>query len=134
MAYESDQSGSFEIYVQPYPDVQGGLQQISTAGGTRPLWSRDGRELFYIAPDDALMGVRADTTGTWTTEAPVKIVESGRYFSGSTTQNASRSYDVSADGRRFLRVKEDSSEGRAVQDIIVVQNWFEELKRLVPVN
>src|SRR5262249_35461591 len=50
LAYESNDSSSFEIYVRPYPDVESGRWQVSTGGGTRPLWSRDGRGLFYVSP------------------------------------------------------------------------------------
>ena len=55
LAYQSDESGQFEIYVRPFPDVNSGRWQISTGGGTRPLWARRGRELFYVAPDGAVM-------------------------------------------------------------------------------
>lgn len=61
LAYESNRSGTYEIYVQPFPNVDGGLWQVSTGGGVQPLWARSGRELFYIAPDDALMAVPVET-------------------------------------------------------------------------
>ena len=57
LAYESDSSGQFEIYVKPFPNVNAGQWLISTAGGTRPLWAPNGQELFYVAPDGALMAV-----------------------------------------------------------------------------
>ena len=55
LAYESDSSGRFEIYVRPFPNVGAGQWLISTAGGTRPLWAPNGQELFYVAPGGALM-------------------------------------------------------------------------------
>jgi serine/threonine-protein kinase len=55
IAYESDESGQFEIYVRPFPKIDTGRWQISTAGGTRPVWAKNGQELFYMAPLGALM-------------------------------------------------------------------------------
>ena len=61
VAYESDQSGRAEVYVQPFPDVEKGRWQVSVAGGTRPAWARNGRELFYVAPDGSMMAVTVQT-------------------------------------------------------------------------
>ena len=60
LAYEANDSGRFEIYVRPFPDVNSGRWQVSTAGGTRPLWARSGQELFYVSPTGALMRVGVD--------------------------------------------------------------------------
>ena len=74
LAYESDSSGQFEIYVMPFPNVNAGQWRISTAGGTRPLWAPNGQELFFVAPDGALMAVRVDPRGaTWSAGSPVKV-------------------------------------------------------------
>lgn len=112
----------------------------NAAAGTRvgsyeivALLARSGQELFYVAPDGALTAVRVDTRGaTWSAGTPAKILE-GRYFTGGGTGNLSRSYDVSPDGQRFLMIKQAGSDQTATPpQIIVVRNWFEELKRLVP--
>jgi serine/threonine-protein kinase len=131
LAYESDSSGRFEIYVKPFPNVSAGLWRITTAGGTRPLWSANGQELFYIALDGALMAVRAALRGgTWSDAfSPAKVLE-GRYETLGGL--APRTYDVSRDGQRFLMVKEVPANQAAAPQIIVVFNWVEELKRLVP--
>ena len=50
LAYESNESGQFEVFVRPFPDVNKGRWQVSTGGGTQPLWARNGQELFYLAP------------------------------------------------------------------------------------
>jgi Tol biopolymer transport system component len=125
LAYESNSSGRFEIYVRPFPNVNAGHAMISTAGGTRPLWAPGGRELFYVAPDGAIMAVAVEPRGgTWSAGSPAKAVE-GPY---STTSSVSpRTYDVSTDGKRFLVLKQPVNRVAAPQ-IIVVQNWFEELK------
>ena len=131
LAYESNSKGEeFEIYVQPFP-LSAAIWKISTAGGKRPLWSRNGDELFYVAPDGAIMAVRADPlSSTWNTVgSPTKVVEGGPYF--TTTNATARTYDVSRDGKRFLVVKRPPATQAPSPHIIVVQNWLEELKHLV---
>ena len=129
LAYESDSSGRFEVYVRPFPDVQAGQWLISPAGGTRPLWARNGQELFYVAPGGALMARRVDPRDhAWRASTPTKVVD-GPYVTEGVRDR--RTYDVSADGRRFLVIKRSANEATAPQ-IIVVQHWTEELKRLVP--
>ena len=130
LAYESNESGRDEIYVRPFPDVAGGRQQVSTDGGQKPLWSRDGRELFYVSPQGVLMGVRREPGPLWRHSRPEPILENKYFLSG-----AGRSFDIAKDGQRFLMIKERSAsaEGPANR-IIVVQHWTEELNRLVPAN
>jgi hypothetical protein len=131
LAYESNSSGQFEIYVAPFPNASTRQWLTSTGGGTRPLWAPSGQELFYVAPDGAIMAVRVDSRGdTWGAGSPAKVVE-GPYVTGGGT---ARTHDVSTDGRRFLMVKQAPAAQVAAPQIIVVQNWLEELKRLVPVN
>jgi Tol biopolymer transport system component len=131
VAYQSNESGQSEIFLRPFPDTKGLRHLVSIAGGTRPLWARSGRELFYLTAGGALMAVPVQTTPTLTVGTPVKLFE-GPYFRGLNL----RTYDVSPDGLRFLMIKEVGS-GEDTSErprIIIVQNWFEELKRLVPTN
>jgi eukaryotic-like serine/threonine-protein kinase len=132
LAYQSNSSGSFEIYVRPFPNVGGGQWQVSMAGGTRPLWARSGKELFYVGADRALLRVRVEASGaTWNAGTPMKLLE-GRYYTGDGASGG-RAYDVSLDGQRFLMIKAPGTDaGAAPPALIVVQHWFEELKRLVP--
>ena len=132
VAYESNESGEFQIYVRPFPDVTKGKWPVSIGGGTQPLWARNGQELFYLGPSDTLMSVRVKRDATWSAATPTKLIE-GRYYRGGGSIT-SRTYDVSADGKRFLMIKEAASSGpsAAPPSIVVVQNWFEELWRLVP--
>jgi serine/threonine-protein kinase len=131
LAYESNRSGAYEVYVQPFPAVDRGLWLVSTGGGTQPLWARNGRELFYVAPNGALMGVPVEARGSvWSAGAPVRLVE-GQYFSGGEGTTV-RQYDVTADGQRFLMMKEEARDTDAAPSINVVLNWDVELKRLVP--
>ena len=131
LAYQSDESGQNEVYVRPFPGVQDGRWQISRAGGTRPRWSKDGRELYFLAGaaintgGAALMGVSVDTTPAFRAGNPAQILP-GPYFSGL----AGRTYELSQDGRRFLMVKEQSTSATA--RIVAVENWFEELRQKAP--
>jgi serine/threonine-protein kinase len=112
--------------------VDSGLWQVSTGGGTRPLWARNGQELFYRSPTGAVMSVRIERGATWAAGTPTKLFE-GRYFVGGAL--IPRTYDVAPDGRRFLMIKlggGGADETAAPATLTVVQNWLEELKRLVP--
>jgi serine/threonine-protein kinase len=137
LAYESNESGQREVYVRPFPEVSGGRWQVSTAGGTRPVWARNGQELFYMAVEGdqaTLMSVRVAGGTTWSAGAPTKLFV-GRYFFADALASIGegRTYDVSPDGRRFLMIKQPG-EYQSGRNIVVVQNFVEELKRLVPTN
>jgi serine/threonine-protein kinase len=134
LAYQSNESGKDQIYVRPFPNVNGGRSQISTAGGTRPLWARNGRELFYFDLDGVLMAVRIGAGPNFSAGSPVKLLDP-KYFAG-TPGTAGRTYDVSPDGERFLMIKDNASGTQApnVANIVVVLNWFEELKARLPVK
>jgi eukaryotic-like serine/threonine-protein kinase len=133
LAYVSNQSGRAEVYVQPYPGP-GARQQISVDGGTAPAWSRDGRELFYITNPSVggqaaltkMMVVAVQSKPTFTASAP-RMLFQGRY---GATANI-RGYDVAPDGRRFLMVQQKDRPAIRLADMIIVQNWVEELKQKV---
>jgi serine/threonine-protein kinase len=132
LAYEADNSGRYEIYVRPFPSVNAGSWQVSTGGGAQPLWAHSGQELFYVAPDGALMAVAVQARGSvWATQTPRRLFGGPYYVGGGI--NSIRHYDITADDRRFLMLKEAADDANTAQ-IIVVQNWFEELKRLAPTN
>jgi serine/threonine-protein kinase len=126
LVYVSDESGRFEIYVQPYPG-QGSKWQISTEGGTEPVWNRNGRELFYRS-GDKMMAVDISTQPSFAAGKP-KVLFTGQYL---PTPGTLSNYDVSPDGQRFLMIKPGESTEAPPTQINVVLNWFEELKRRVP--
>jgi hypothetical protein len=134
LAYASDESGRNEVYVQPYPGP-GLRQQVSTDGGTAPAWSGDGRELFYTTTQSVggqatltkMMAVGVALRPTFTAGAP-RVLFQGRYGASAII----RGYDVTADGRRFLMVQQKDRPPVTVTDMILVQNWVEELKARVP--
>jgi serine/threonine-protein kinase len=126
LSYISNESGRYEVYVQPYPGP-GGKWQISTEGGTEPLWNRNGRELFYRS-GDKIMAVDIATQSGFAAGKPHMLFE-GRYERSPATVP---DYDVSLDGQRLLMLKSSEQEAVAPTQINVVLNWFEELKRRVP--
>jgi len=74
LAYESDESGRLEVYVRPFPEVNDGRWQVSTTGGRMPLWARNGRELFYLAPDGPIMAVPVERASSWRSGTPTNEV------------------------------------------------------------
>ncbi len=139
IAYGSDESGMDEIYVRPFPDVNAGRWQVSSGGGTKPLWARNGRELFYLVPSgtgSAIMSAPIERGTSFAAGTPAKVLE-GPYFYGTAVAGdvAFRTYDVSPDGQRFLMIKlPESADQAATANLIVVQHFDEELRRLVPVR
>jgi serine/threonine protein kinase/Tol biopolymer transport system component len=126
LAYQSDESGRNEIYVSPFPDP-GRKWQISTEGGTEPLWAPNGRELFY-RNGSKMMSAAVETKPTFAAAKP-KLLFKGDYVEGPFGFRPN--YDVSPDNQRFLMVKA-AEQQQAASQINVVLNWFEELKRRVP--
>jgi len=111
--------------VQPYPGP-GGKWQISTEGGTEPVWNRNGRELFYRA-GNKMMAVDIATQPTISAGKPTTLFE--RQYVSTPMPQTFPHYDVSSDGQRFLMVKQGE---QVITQINVVQNWFEDLKRHRP--
>jgi Tol biopolymer transport system component/predicted Ser/Thr protein kinase len=126
IAYASDESGRYEIYVRPYPGP-GGKWQISTEGGTEPVWNPKGRELFYRA-GRKMMAVDVATQGTFSAGKP-KVLFEGPYV---PTPRSFPDYDVSPDGQRLLMLKAGEQAQAGPEQINVVLNWFEELKQNAP--
>jgi serine/threonine-protein kinase len=125
LAYESNASGRFEIYVRPYPDVSGGQWQVSPSGGQKPRWSRDARELFFVN-ERTVMAVRVEPGPGWTAGVPQAVVKGPYAF------ERPRPYDVSLDGKRFVLTKEDADASvPSGPTIVVVENWAQELRSLV---
>jgi serine/threonine-protein kinase len=127
LAYVSDESGRPEIYVQPFPGP-GGKWQISTDGGSEPAWNPNGRELFYRT-GDSMMAVPVTTQPSFSAGRPTELFK-GTYLA-STFPLTGTTYDVTRDGQRFLMIKDQAA---SATQINVVVNWFQELKRLVPID
>lgn len=126
LAYISDRTGRFEVYVQSFPDA-GEVRQISNDGGTEPVWAPSGRELFF-RHGEKMMVVDVTAAPAFSTSRP-RVLFEVRY-EVSCLVPGMRFYDVSPDGQRFLMVKGDTQ--AAPRQLRLVVNWFEELKAKVP--
>jgi len=125
IAYVSDESGRWEIYVRPYPGP-GGKWQISTEGGVEPAWNPKGRELFYRS-GNKMMAVELNTQGTFSAGKP-KMLFQGPYV---PSPRSFQDYDVSPDGQHFLMLKPDETQ-LSQFELRVVLNWAQEVTRRVP--
>ncbi len=130
IAYTSDRTGNREIYVERFPEL-GGEQLVSRGGGQHPVWSQDGRELFYLRFPNGLMAIPVEPGPNLQAGIAETLFDTAAY-AGSLFV---RHWDVSSDGRRLLMIRQT---GAATSDgeleIVLIQNWFEELKRLVPID
>lgn len=122
MAYVSDESGRYEVYVQSFP-VGGGKRQVSTGGGTAPRWRRDGQELFYYASDGKLVAAPVQSEETFSASAASPLFE----FRAGNANSASAPYAVTGDGQRFLLNAIVVTEMAA--PLTVVFNWTTDAKR-----
>ncbi len=132
MAYVTNESGSAEVYVQPYPGP-GEKTRVSTSGGTSPIWAGNGRELLYrsYTPDrQQFFSTTIRSVSPFRVDTPRLLFEAKAGEYDSTTPE--RSWDISPDGKRFLLLRPAESTDKPVAAMHVVLNWAEELKRLVP--
>jgi len=127
VTFTSDETGRPEIYVRPYPDFRRAKYQVSPTGGIRPRWSRDGRELFF-ADENSMMQAVSVTPGPAPTFGTPKPL-----FSALTYLSFARGFDVAADGR-FLMLRSPQGQTLKREELILVQNFFEELKAKAPIK
>jgi hypothetical protein len=125
LAYTSNESGTNEVYVRPFPATSGGRWQVSNGGGAQPVWSRDGRELYFVDGPGNLVaaGVR--------TSPGFEVGELRRLFdaSGFTLDAFHQAYDVLPDGRGFTFLRERrSGQAASAPAIVYVENWFADLR------
>ena len=128
LAYTSDESGRFEVYVRPFPNVDDGRWQISRDFGRSPVWAPSGRELFFRGPTD-MMTVSVETEPTFRPGNP-EVLFTAPYRTDAPLRG--RPWDVAADGR-FLMVREGAVGETTTPHLVVVENWFQELTERVPV-
>jgi eukaryotic-like serine/threonine-protein kinase len=121
IAYQSNESGQDEVVIQSFPEP-GLKQQVSTAGGAQPCWSRDGKELFYVAPNGKLMSV-AITPGRSALELSASRPLFQTRLLNAAGGTSGKKYDVSADGHFLMSVATDRP-GEPTTPLTVVLNWF----------
>jgi hypothetical protein len=128
IAYTSDESGRYEVYVQPFPGP-GGKYPVSSEGGDQPLWARNGKQLFYRRQDQVWV-VDVQTNNGFVTGRPRLLFEKSGYAGYIPV----RCWDLPLDGQRFLMVKRDQNKPSPATEMVLIQNWLEELKRRIPVK
>jgi len=131
---ESVESGTDEVYVRPFPNVDEGRWQISNGGGIDPIWGPGGRELFFRTFEGHLMRVAIETEPKFVVANPEIVLGPGSYVVSSFN----RSFDISPDGQRFLMMRDarstDDGPYAGFTQRIVVQNCFQELNARVPAD
>ncbi len=129
LAYESDETGRDEVYVRPFPNVNEGKWQVSTGGGHSPLWAHSGRELFYLNVREEMTVAEIVTTPGFRVGERRVLFPVGPEYTVSTNYT---SFDITSDDQRFLMVRSVGAEDESARStLIVVENWFEELKTKV---
>jgi len=125
VAYASNESGAYEVYVRPFPDEGGGRWQVSNGGGTEPLWAPDGRQVFYIDPSARLVAADVRTMPTFSVAGLTPLFDASKLVFDFFHQ----SYDLTPDGRSFvfLRPRAGGSAPKAPQ-LVWVDHWFSDLQ------
>ncbi|NIW35275.1 MAG: hypothetical protein GWN02_19560, partial [Gemmatimonadetes bacterium] len=123
------ETGTEQIYVRPFPNADDGKWQVSTNGGQNPVWRRDGTELFYVDGSGMMTAVGVET------DRGFRVGEREELFSvperNIDIQVNYPFWDVTPDGQRFIMAQFDLDGSAPVNDVIIVENWFEELKARV---
>ena len=128
LAYHSDETGSNEVFVRSFPDTDANKRQVSNGGGVAPLWARDGQSLFFVDSDRNMITVPVTTTDS------LRLGEPRRLFrlpdDAASEYNFYTPWDIGADGR-FIMVRRVAPEATSSSTLIIVENFFEELKAKV---
>jgi predicted RNase H-related nuclease YkuK (DUF458 family) len=124
MAYVSNETGRDEVYVCPFPEASASKWQVSTDGGTEPVWERDGRELFYRNGNDDLVAVEVTAATTFAVGSKRVLFSARPYYPDVNHAN----YDVDRGGRRFLMLRIDSTSGG---ELILVDHWFADVTAMM---
>ena len=128
LAYLSDETGRNEVFVRPFPDTDSGKWQVSDGGARGPLWAHGGRELFYMSADRDMMVAEIQTGPPFSVGQRLVLFRVDQEYPMTVVVG---SFDISADDQRFLmrrRVAETETETGETTHLILVQNWFEELR------
>jgi serine/threonine-protein kinase len=128
LAYVSNESGDYEVYVRPFPGP-GGKWQLSTGGGHFPKWSKNRKELFYGTPDNKIMVLTYTSSGDSFSADKPRLWSPGQF----TGRLGNPNFDLHPDGKRFAVLKAPSAESQpAVNKVSFIFNFFDELRRKVP--
>jgi eukaryotic-like serine/threonine-protein kinase len=122
LAYTSNESGRYEVYVVPFPNTAATKWVVSTRGGTEPLWSHSGKELFYRDGAGNLIAVAVRSAATFSAGRSTTLFPAGAYFARANGAQ----YAVAPDDRRFIMIRRVPAS--PPDELVMVDNWFEELK------
>jgi Tol biopolymer transport system component len=134
LAYRSDESGTYEVYVRPFPGP-GGRRLVSTGGGDFPVWSRDGRELLFETPDQHVMAV--SYTVSYTAGGDSFAAGKPRVWTETRLRSTGilSNYDLAPDGKRLAAfVADNANSERPPTQLTFLLNFFDELRRKAPVG
>ena len=134
MAYSSDESGSAQVYVRAFPD-KGGKWEISNSGGGYPMWSRNGHDLFFETLDNHIMVAAYAVKGdSFVVDKP--RVWSEKQLGGGGMLNAAKNVDLAPDGKRIIALMpvETAEAQKAQNQVIFLENFFDEVRRRVPIG
>ena len=130
IAYNSDESRRAEVYVRPFPNVGSRKWQVSPEGGVCPVWTRGGSEIVYQDGQGRMVAVavRSNGNGEFDFSKPQPLFNIANDWDAFLDRN----WDVTADGKRFLVPLPVADQMETPLELILIQNWVDELKRLVP--
>jgi serine/threonine-protein kinase len=127
LAYQSNETGQTEIYVRPFSDVTAGKWAVSVGGGSTPLWAHSGRELFYVDGEGQMVAAQVNTSTAFAVSGRQRLFSVEPFAMDSVYA----SFDISPDDQRFFMIRGAGSGGGAATALILVENWFEELREKV---
>ena len=133
LAYTSDHTGVQQVYVQPFPGLDRRIP-VSTDGGREPRWSPSGGELFYSSLRGEIFAVSIETGSTVTVGEPESLGILSANLRRQARDDPANSYDLDASGERVVVIARGSTGATGSGHIVVVENWFTELNRLVPID
>ena len=134
LAYTSDETGQAEVFVRPFPNIGGEKVQVSIGGGSGPLWANDIGELFYVDAGRRLIAAEFETDPGFRVVQRETLFTAGPEYRLGGLTGGSDFYDIAPDDQRFLmgRFAGTAALSGDSQSIILVQNFFEELRQVVP--
>ena len=125
LAYASDETGRFEVFVRPFPDAQSAKWQVSTDGGSSPHWSAQGNELFYLDAANQMQSAHVTTSPSFGIASKERLFSASGYFLSPWGQ----AYDVTPDGQRFLMLRVGTATGAMPVSLVLVENFATELRQ-----
>jgi len=128
LAYVSDESGRYEVYVRPFPDAGTGRWQLSASGGTEPLWAHSGRELFYVNGEGSMVTSSVTPSETFRIDGEAALFPLGKEYRRDRWY---RTYDVTPDDQQFVMLRIITPEGESESDLVLVENWFTEVEEIL---